>query len=58
MHKKFGLEYLKGDDHSEDVRVAGDNIKMGKKGNTVSIVTDYRLDDRGSIADRDREFFF
>jgi hypothetical protein len=29
---------------------------MGSRGSSVSIVADYRLDDRGSIADRGRDF--
>jgi hypothetical protein len=33
-------------------------FKKRSRGSSVSAVTDYGLDDRGSIPDRDRGFFF
>jgi hypothetical protein len=36
-----------------------ENLLMNRsRGSSGSIVSDYGLDDRGSIPDRDREFFF
>jgi hypothetical protein len=32
-------------------------IKYGRGGSSVSVVSDYRLDYRGSIPGRDKEFF-
>jgi hypothetical protein len=33
-------------------------VSIGSRGSSVSIVSDYELDDRGSTPDRGREFFF
>jgi hypothetical protein len=55
------LESLKGTDHLEDLGIE-DNIKMDLSSNrswssSVSIVSDYGLDDRGSIT-RQRQSIF
>jgi hypothetical protein len=43
---------------SNTLLVSRNIIIMRSQGSSVSIVSDYGLDDRGSIPDRGREFFF
>jgi hypothetical protein len=40
------------------LKIYTNRIREGSRGSSVSIVTDYGLDDRGSIPDRGRGFFF